>query len=245
MFDRAAIGVGAGVGAVFGKLFQQITVGAMDFDAIEARGNRVGGCAAEIGDDRLDLIQSERARFGHVDEGVVHEDLGLGLDGRWRDRRLRIRLQIDMRNTADVPELQKDVSAFGMHHVGHFPPAVDLGLRIDAGRVLVALPFLRNLRAFRNDQSGCRPLGIICRGDIARHEAGAGSVAGQGRHHDPVCQRQGAECVGLEKCIVSHCVSFVRISVFSVRSRSFAPKLGTGRPCDTACVGAARFFGKR
>ncbi len=38
VFDRAAIGVGAPVGAVTGELVEQITVGAVQFDAVETGG---------------------------------------------------------------------------------------------------------------------------------------------------------------------------------------------------------------
>lgn len=50
-----------------------------------------------------------------------------------------------MRYPTDMPELQEDVAALGMHRIGHLAPAVDLRLRVYAGRVLVALTLLRNL----------------------------------------------------------------------------------------------------
>ena len=51
VLDRAAIRIGALVGAVLGELVQQIAVGAMDFDAVEAGRDRVSRAFAEGVDD--------------------------------------------------------------------------------------------------------------------------------------------------------------------------------------------------
>ena len=51
VFDAAAIGVGATVGAVTQELVEQVTVGAMQFHAVEPRGLGVLRAGSECRDD--------------------------------------------------------------------------------------------------------------------------------------------------------------------------------------------------
>ena len=96
VLDRSAIRVGADVGAVLGELVQQIAVGAVDFDAIEARRDGVCGRLPEIVHDARQFVEFERARLRNVNEAVVDEGLGLSPDRRRRNRRSAVLLQIDV-----------------------------------------------------------------------------------------------------------------------------------------------------
>ena len=62
VFDRAAVAVGALVAAVLQELVEQIAVGAMDLDAVEAGRLGVLRALAEGLDDRRDFVASQRAR---------------------------------------------------------------------------------------------------------------------------------------------------------------------------------------
>ena len=115
VLDRSAIGVGADIGAVLGELVEQIAVGAVDFDAIEAGRNGVRGRLPEIVHDPRKLVELQRAGLRHVDEAVVDERLGRGPDRRGRHGRGAVLLQVDMRDAADMPELQEDPAALGVH----------------------------------------------------------------------------------------------------------------------------------
>ena len=200
VLDRAAIGVGALVAAVFCKLIQQVAVGAMDLDAVETGCQRIRGAALEVLDDAGDFRQRQFARLGDIGEGVVDERLALGADRRGRDRRAVIRLQRGVRDAADMPDLDEDAAAALVHAVGHLAPARDLFLRIDAGRVLIALALLRNLARLGHQQSGGGALSVIFRCQRARHHAGRyRAVAGQRRHDKAIGQRERAEFVGLEQ----------------------------------------------
>src|SRR3546814_9559498 len=59
VLDRAAIGVGAHVRRLAQELVEQIAIGAMHLDTVEARLARVGGRRPEILDDAGDLVRSE------------------------------------------------------------------------------------------------------------------------------------------------------------------------------------------
>jgi hypothetical protein len=47
---------------------------------------------------------------------------------------------------ADVPELEQNDAAFGMHGVGHLAPAGDLFIAVDPGRAEIAAALHRNRR---------------------------------------------------------------------------------------------------
>ena len=104
-----------------------------------------------------------------------------------------------MRDAADMPELQEDPPALGVHGVGDLAPAVDLRLGVDAGRVLIALALLRDLGGLGDEQAGRRALAVVRGGEIAGHQPGAGAVARQRRHHGPVGNVIATEPVGLEQ----------------------------------------------
>ena len=98
-----------------------------------------------------------------------------------------------------MPELDEDASAALMHAVGHLAPAGDLFLRIDAGRVLIALALLRDLAGLGDQQARGGALAVIFDCQRIGHQARDRAVAGQGRHDKAVGQRERTELEGLEK----------------------------------------------
>ena len=147
VLGAAAVGVAAAVGLVAQKLIEQITVGGVHFDAVEARRLGVRGALPVLRDDAGNLRGLQRAR----------RDVGLHaferprLTGR-RDRGRRHRqcaagLQRGMRDAPDMPELQKNPPARRMHRVGDELPAGDLLGAVDARRARIAEPLRRYLRA--------------------------------------------------------------------------------------------------
>ena len=133
VFQRSAIRAGALVGAVAQELVEQVAIGAVDFHAVEAGGDRVFRGLAEAGDDARDLVIAQFAR----------DDIGLfalgrvdfvALDGKGaRGDRLGATVEQGMAGAAAVPELQEDPSAGRVDGVGDEFPAGDLGVRVDAG----------------------------------------------------------------------------------------------------------------
>ena len=182
----------------------------MNLNTIETGSNRIGCAATEIIDNACDLVRFERPRDRHVDESIVQECLGFGLHGRRRYGGLPIRLQVDMRHPANVPELQEDMTALGVNGIRHLSPTVDLRLAVDARRILIALPLLRDLGRLRDDQACRGALCVVFRGQIAWHKPAIRSVARQRSHDDPVGQRESTEYVGFKECLVCHFVTFTK-----------------------------------
>ncbi|MCY1441904.1 hypothetical protein D9M71_582430 [compost metagenome] len=97
-----------------------------------------------------------------------------------------------------MPQLQENSSAFCVDGIGDLAPAINLRLRVDTGRILVALSLLRDLRGF-GDQQACRgSLAVIGCSELARDEAFPRTVTRQRSHHDSVGKCQRAERVRLK-----------------------------------------------
>ena len=128
VFDRAAVLVPALVGPVLQELIRQIAVGAVNLDAVEASPQRPLGADAKLLDDSRDLMEFECARHRERGFAVLSVGVALGRNRRRRDRRFAVRLQVDMRLPADMPQLLKDAAALGVDRVGHAPPSQDLSI---------------------------------------------------------------------------------------------------------------------
>jgi hypothetical protein len=128
IFQRAAVGAGALVAAVAQELVEQVAVGAMHLDTVEAGGLGVLGRRAEAGDDARQFRVVEYARHDvgllalRCMHGIVGDRQGAGTD--W----LFAVVEQRMAGAAAVPDLQEDAAAGRMHGIGDQLPAGDLGL---------------------------------------------------------------------------------------------------------------------
>jgi len=188
----------------------------VDLHAVETGVDRVGCGLTKVVDDARQFVDLERTRLGHLGEAVVDEGLGLGTDGRRGHRCAAAGLQVDMRDPAHVPQLNKDLAALGMHGLGDLAPAVDLRLGVQTGGVLVALGLCGDLRGLGDQQAGRSPLAVVGRRQRAGHQAGAGPIACQRGQDDAVAQGQRAQLVGFEQGFFSH--------VFFLPCRSVKPR---------------------
>jgi hypothetical protein len=187
VFDRAAVGVGPMIGAIAKEGVEQISVGAVQFHAVEAGVQGPHRGKTEIGDDAGNFYEVERTRRRAIDEALTgDESLGVGLNGRRANRRLAVFLEAGVRHPTRVPQLYDDGPALGMHRVSNLSPAGDLRVAIAAGRAGVALRLGGNLGRLGDDQARGRALAIVVGRESARRETWAGAVAGQRRHDNPV-----------------------------------------------------------
>ncbi|MNG03031.1 hypothetical protein D3C84_860910 [compost metagenome] len=143
----------------------------MDFHAVEACGNGVGGGLGEVFDYPADFFSAQRARCRSRDKaglaavGVAEGNRALGDLAGGADRGLAIALDRGVRHPADMPQLGKDLAADAVHRVGHQLPALDLLLGENARIEQVTLAFAGNWRAFGDDQTGGAALGVM-QGDL-------------------------------------------------------------------------------
>jgi hypothetical protein len=189
VLDRTAVGVRPLVRAVAQELVDQVAVGAVDLDAVEARRQGAAGAVRELLDDAGDLVQLQGARDSERLRPFAGEGLPLGCHGRRRHRLSAARLQQRVGDPADVPELGEDPPAPLVDGVGHPAPARELLLGMNARRAGVTHALRRDLGPLGHDQPGRSALGVVGDRELARDVPVDGPVAGHRRHHHAVAQR--------------------------------------------------------
>ncbi len=198
VLDRAAIFVGPDVRTVLEELVEQITVGAVDLDAVEAGEPGVLGALAVLLDDAGDLVDLERPGRDERLLGFQQARVPAGCDGARRDRQRTVQV-IRVRHPAHVPKLEQDAATRLVDGTGDELPALDLLGRPDAGRVRIAHAHRRDRRRLGDDQAGRCTLGVVLTHQGIRHPPRAGAATRQGRHDDPVRQLQVADLDRVEK----------------------------------------------
>jgi hypothetical protein len=157
------------------KLLDQVAVGSVNLDAVEAGSKRILRRLPIGVDNAGNLRRLERARR------LVRHRLAVGGPGfqvcdryrRRRDRQRAARLERGMRHAPDMPELQKNDSAPGVNGVDHLAPARDLLLGIDAGHTGAAEPGFHHRRRFGDQQPARRrALRVILGVQRSRRERG-------------------------------------------------------------------------
>jgi hypothetical protein len=188
------------VGAVLQELVDQIAVGAVDFDAVEAGGLGANRALTELLDDLLDLVDLKRAGWRCLDPAIPGENEILDRNGRWRQWRNAAGHR-GVTLPANVPELQKDHAAFGVHGVSHLAPAVDLRIGVDAGCTEIAASLDGDGCGFGNLKAAPGgTLAIIVDHHGARHIAGlVGTKPGQRRLDDTMAQTNCPDLDGIIK----------------------------------------------
>ena len=157
-------------------------------------------------------MQFECARHRERDFAVLGVRVALGRDRGGRDRRFAVRLQVDMRLPADMPQLLEDAAALGVHRVGDAPPSCDLSVGVDARRTGITVAAGRDRRGFGDDQTAFgRALRVVFDHQVARDVAGIRAHPRQRRHHDAMGQLVGAD-LGRREQLGHRSVPFVCLS---------------------------------
>ena len=114
-----------------------------------------------------------------------------------------------MRDATDMPELREDDATLSVDRIGDLAPAIDLLVRVDAGRPRIALATRLDLGAFGHHETGAGALAVIVGHQLRRGIARlGGALAGQRRQHDAVCQLMATERDRAEvDLVVGHFVS--------------------------------------
>ncbi len=190
----AAPAILAAIGLVPEEGVEQIAMGAVDRDAVEAERHRLAGRARIALGDFVE--RGLAARRGKLRLGRDHPRIDRGLTPErppkpgWADRwRLGMATRSRLAQDSLVPKLRKDRDALGMDRLDHRPPAGKRGVMAQLGQV-----------AFGDDQLNAA-LGaarIVSR-DIATGNAARAAVARHRRHHDAIAQHQPAKRQRLEQ----------------------------------------------
>ena len=198
ILDRSAVVVGALVGPVLQELVEQIAVRAVQFDAIEAGGQCIGGADAERLDDAGDLVACQRTRRD-IGRLRPHEaDPSGGRDCAGSHRCFAVQEQ-RMRDATHMPELHDDATSGLVHRARGELPSLHHLWRVDARRGGVAGALRRDDGGFGNDEAGAGPLPVILGHQRIRDATVRRPGARQRRHEDAVGKFEGAEAHGGEE----------------------------------------------
>ena len=104
---------------VLQELVEQIAIGAMNFDAVEAGGLGILSALLIGGDDAGNFLRLQRPR-GDIFLFRPHQrDMPFGPDGAGRHRRRAVQ-ENGIGNASDMPKLQQHAPACAMHRLGDF-----------------------------------------------------------------------------------------------------------------------------
>src|SRR5882757_6727972 len=198
IFDGATVFIGAMVGAVLEELVEEVAVGSVEFDAVEACGLGVLCAATEGFDDALDLASFESARG---DEGTLwaqETDCAFSGDGAGRDGKLTVE-ELGVGDAADVPDLRIDVAASVVNGGGDGLPGFGLLLRPQAGDVGVTDAHGVDGCGLGEDESGARAMGVVVDHDGGGDVVGGAAQAGERGHEDSVGEVEVTELDGVEE----------------------------------------------
>src|SRR5579859_6730327 len=205
------------VRAVEQELLEQVAVGTVELNAVEAGLLREFSAATELLDDNGDFRGLEGARH---DQFRLADLAALVANRSMLERTQRRRgdgcdpASVGrMRLTARVPHLQKDACSLGMNGIDHALPALDLFLGVDPGRIDVSDAELGHGRRVGNEQATVRrTLCVVFHHEITRDVARLGTHSRKRRENYTVLQiemsdfrttEELAHDVILEECWVS------------------------------------------
>ena len=197
VLDGAAVAVGAAVGAVLQELVEQVAVGGVQLDTVEAGALGIGGGLAELLDDGGDLLRFQGAGRDIGTLRAEQADMALRGDGTGSDGRLAAE-EGRIGDAADMPDLGEDTAAGLVHGAGDGLPALDLLLAPEAGDIGIADRQGGDGHALADDQAGGGALAVVFGHQGARHMAGRAG-AGEGRHDDAVGQGEVAQADRVEE----------------------------------------------
>ena len=180
--ERAAIGVGAAVLERGVELRDQIAVGGVDLDAVEAGlagADRGGGIGGDGGRDARDAH-----RLGH--DGLEGDLIDRMRDRRRRDRGLA--RDVDPGVAAAVAELDRGLGPAGMDHVDEAAEPGDEPVVVDAELAEAMAAGLLGRGHLDRDQADAAPHpgGVVGEGVLGDEARLVRGPRGHRRHHDPV-----------------------------------------------------------
>ena len=161
---------------------EEVAVGRVELDAVEARPDRVASRADELSNDVGDFVSPDRARHVMGPRAVRSDHFARRLYGAGGDR-LGSGLVVGMGDATHVHELGDDGAACFVNRIRYDPPTDDLVLGVEPGHGEVALPDLARRGALGDQQAGAGALGVVRGVQGRRRVAVARAVAGQ-RGHD-------------------------------------------------------------
>mmetsp|Transcript_8584 Transcript_8584/g.24840 ORF Transcript_8584/g.24840 Transcript_8584/m.24840 type:complete len:556 (-) Transcript_8584:176-1843(-) len=201
-----AVRIGALVRAGLQERVEQVAVGRVHLDAVEASLLRERGRAPVVLDDSCDLVDGQCAgllvRLLGAVSGVHTVGAKVGAvdgDSGWRHDLLAAE-EGAVRRAAHVPHLVHDPAAIGVHGVVDALPALHLLARVEASGVCPAVGGLGDGGGLSEDQAAVHgAVGVVLDEVIVGHAGRTGAAAREGGCEDAVAHIDGADRARGEK----------------------------------------------
>ena len=159
----------------------------MDLDAVRTSFDGAPGSIGKLLHGLLHFGMAQRAWFRRGLHASRREHRLFG-GNRGRPHRLAVmRSVVGVRNAARMHELDEEMTAGLVHGIRHLPPALDMGIGVDAGCGGVALSVVGRLRSLGNQKAKRCPLRVVFCCEVTGSAIGLGAAA---RH------RRQAKAVG-------------------------------------------------
>jgi len=195
LLDAASPGIGPLVANILQELVDQVAIGAVDLNSIEASLDGVLRRLLVVSNELPDLLLGHGSRRSTALEGDI---------ARAQDPRLVPQLLLQdsgVRRSAQTPQLTEDKRALGMDVVGDLLPLSNLRRAVDARGMGVAAGLRRDEGAFADQQSAGRgtALRVVVGDEREGNVRGIGAEAGQRSEDNAVLDLETADAQGLEE----------------------------------------------
>ena len=198
IFQRAAVAIGAMIGPVLKKLIEQITIGAVNFDAVETGAFRVHRAFSKRLDHARNLRAVQRAGSDKFFQRTNQADVPARPDRARRDGCLAIQKN-RIADPPHVPQLQQHPPTRLVHGGGDDLPTFHLFIRPNPRRVGITHAHRRHARRFGKNHPGRRTLNVVVRHQLVRDALLAGARPCERRHDDAIGKVQCADTDGIEQ----------------------------------------------
>jgi hypothetical protein len=181
VLDRSTIFVGAMITHILEKLVEQVAIGPVELDSIKASRECIFGSSPVLGHNSGNFIELKGARSHKRLFRANQAHVSIRSDGARGNGKSAIQIN-RVRDTTDMPQLQKDSPSRLVDGFGHTFPARDLFFRPDARSIRISDAHWRDGSRFGNNQAGAGALPVIFPHQIIGNATFAGAAAGQWSH---------------------------------------------------------------
>src|SRR5690606_24364770 len=227
ILDAATVIVLTAVCAVLQELIDQVPVGGVNFNAVEARVTSMARRVGEILNNMGDFFRMQRAGHHIIALRPQQADMPRTRDGAGRDGNLAIQV-FRVGHPSHMPQLHEHLPALVVNGRSDLSPTINLSGGPDTGCVGIPHALRRNGSRFAENQPGAGALAVILPHEVIRNSSVTGTTTCQGCHDDTAAQSYRPQLDGVKQA----CHREDRRSIFGTTYKGFYQNLNQGASCE-------------